>query len=102
TTNVNESVLTDVSGVLVHINGLEVSHAFRRWLIATAKFGYEIDDYIGSLRQDHRYVASLGMIYKLNRELWIKGEFREEWLTSDVPNANYAATIALVGLGLQR
>jgi hypothetical protein len=102
TTNVNESVLTDVSGVLVHNNGLEVSHALRRWLIATAKFGYEIDDYIGSLRQDHRYVASLGMIYKLNRDLWFKGELREEWLSSNVPNANYAATIALLGLRLQR
>ena len=102
TTNVNESVLTDVSGVLVHGNGLEVSHAFRRWLIATAKFGYEIDDYIGSLRQDHRYLASLSMLYKLNRDLWVKGELREEWLISNIPNSNYAATIALIGLRLQR
>ncbi|HEV2958197.1 MAG TPA: outer membrane beta-barrel protein [Xanthobacteraceae bacterium] len=102
TTNVNESVLPDVSGVLVHNNGLEVSHALRRWLIATAKFSYEIDDYIGSLRQDHRYVASLGMMYKLNRDLWFKGELREEWLSSNIPNSNYAATIALLGLRLQR
>jgi hypothetical protein len=101
-TNVNESVLTDVSGVLVHSNGLEVSHAFRRWLIATAKFGYEIDDYIGSLRQDHKYLAGLSMTYKLNRDFWLKGELREEWLSSNIPNSNYAATIALVGLRLQR
>ena len=101
-TNVNESVLTDVSGVLVHNNGLEISHALRRWLIATAKFGYEIDDYIGSLRQDRRYVASLAMSYKVNRDLWFKGELREEWLTSNVANANYAATVALIGLRLQR
>jgi hypothetical protein len=102
TTNVNESVLTDVSGVLVHINGLEVSHALRRWLIASAKFGYEIDDYIGSLRQDHRYVVGLSMLYKMNRDFWLKGELREEWLTSNIPNSNYAATVALVGLRLQR
>jgi hypothetical protein len=102
TTNVNESVLTDVSGVLVHNNGIEISHALRRWLIATAKFGYETDDYIGSLRQDHRYVASLAIAYKLSREFWLKGELREEWLVSNVPNANYAATVALLGLRLQR
>jgi hypothetical protein len=102
TTNVTEAVLTDVSGVLVHGNGLEVSHAFRRWLIATAKFGYEIDDYIGSLRQDHKYVASLAMTYKLNRDLWLKSELREEWLISNIPNSNYAATIALIGLRMQR
>jgi hypothetical protein len=101
-TNVNESVLTDVSGVLVHNNGLEISHALRRWLIATAKFGYGIDDYIGSLRQDHRYTASLALAYKLSREFWLKGELREEWLSSNVPNSNYAATVALVGLRLQR
>jgi hypothetical protein len=101
-TNVNESVLTGVSGVVVHTNGLEVSHALRRWLIASAKFGYEIDNYIGSLRQDHRYVAGLAMTYKLNRELWLKGELREEWLTSNIPISNYAATIALIGLRLQR
>jgi hypothetical protein len=102
TTNVNESVLTDVSGVLVHNNGLEISHALRRWLIATAKFGYGIDDYIGSLRQDHRYVASLAIAYKLSREFWLRGELREEWLNSNVPNSNYAATVALLGLRLQR
>ena len=101
-TNVNESVLPDVSGVLVHSNGIEVSHALRRWLIATAKFGYETDDYIGSLRQEHRYTASLAIAYKLSREFWLKGELREEWLSSNIPNSNYAATIALLGVRLQR
>jgi hypothetical protein len=27
---------------------------------------------------------------------------REEWLTSNIPISNYAATIALIGLRLQR
>jgi hypothetical protein len=102
TTTVNESVLTDVSGVLVHNNGIEISHALRRWLIVTGKFGYGIDDYIGSLRQDHRYAASLAVAYKLSREFWLKGELREEWLSSNIPNSNYAATVALLGLRLQR
>ncbi|HXW24503.1 MAG TPA: outer membrane beta-barrel protein [Xanthobacteraceae bacterium] len=101
-TTVDESVLPDVSGVLRHDNGIEISHALQRWLITTVKFGYGIDDYIGSLRQDHRYVASLGMTYKLNRELWLKGELRQEWLASNIPLSNYAATIALIGLRVQR
>jgi hypothetical protein len=102
TTTVTESVLTGVSGVLQHNNGIEVSHALRRWLIVTAKFGYGIDDYIGSLRQDHRYAAALALSYKLNRDFWLKAELREEWLSSNIPNSNYAATVALVGLRLQR
>jgi hypothetical protein len=101
-TTVDESVLQRVSGVLRHDNGIEISHALRRWLIATTKFGYEIDDYIGSFRQDHRYVASLAMTYKISRDLWFKSELREEWLSSNVPNSNYWATIALIGLRLQR
>jgi hypothetical protein len=102
TTSVDEAVLTGVSGVLHHNNGIEISHAFRRWLIVTAKFGYGIDDYIGSPRQDHRYAASLAVAYKLSREFWLKGELREEWLSSNIPNSNYAATVALLGLRLQR
>jgi hypothetical protein len=103
-TTVDESVLAGVSGVVRHDNGIEISHALRRWLIATAKFGYGIDDYVGSFpfRHDQRYAASLGVIYKLNRDLWAKGEVRQEWLISNIPLANYAATIALVGLRLQR
>ncbi|HML15327.1 MAG TPA: outer membrane beta-barrel protein [Xanthobacteraceae bacterium] len=102
TTTVDESVLPEVSGVVRHNNGIEISHALRRWLITTVKFGYGIDDYIGEFRQDHRYLASLGIIYKLNRDLWLKGELRQEWLISNIPNSNYAATIATIGLRLQR
>jgi hypothetical protein len=101
-TAVDESVLPDVSGVLRHDNGIEISHALRRSLITTVKFGYGVDDYIGSIRQDHRYLASLGLTYKLNRDLWLKSELRQEWLVSNIPLSNYAATIALIGLRLQR
>jgi len=101
-TTVDESVVPDVSGVLRHDNGIEISHALRRWLIATVKFGYGIDDYVGSFRQDHRYLASLGVTYKLSRDLWLKGELRQEWLSSNIPLSNYAATIGLIGLRLQR
>jgi len=101
-TTVDESVVPDVSGVLRHDNGVEISHALRRWLITTVKFGYGIDDYIGSFRQDHRYLASLGLTYKLSRDLWLKGELRQEWLSSNIPLSNYAATIGLISLRLQR
>jgi hypothetical protein len=101
-TTVDESVVADVSGVLRHDNGIEISHALRRWLITTVKFGYGIDDYIGIFRHDQRYLASLGLTYKLNRDVWLKGELRQEWLISNVPFSNYAATIALIGVRLQR
>ena len=63
---------------------LQVDHAFRRWLIATGKFVYGNDDYIGSDRDDNRYSASAALTYKLTRELWLKTEYRHDWLRSSV------------------
>ena len=31
-------------------------------------------------RLDNRYFASVGMTYKLNRDIWLKTEVRQDWL----------------------
>lgn len=98
----DESTLVDVSGVLRRDFGLQLDHAFRRWLIGTARIGYGHDDYEGSSRKDDRYVASVGVIYKLTREMQLKAELRREWMRSNAPGFDYTANIALVGLRLQR
>ena len=71
-----------VSGDLSRDFGLQVDHAFRRWLIGTAKIGYGIDDYVGLARIDQRWFASIGLIYKLTREHAAQGEIRRDWLIS--------------------
>jgi hypothetical protein len=98
----DESTLPGVSGVLRRDGGLQVDHAFRRWLIGTAKLGYGVDLYRGSTREDDRYLASVGIVYKLTRDVQMKGELRREWMKSNVPGASYDANIALVGVRLQR
>jgi hypothetical protein len=100
----DESVLPGVSGVLRRDAGLEVNHAFRRWLIGSFRLGYGIDEYISPANEriDHRYAVSAGITYKLTRTVQIKGEVRREWLRSNVPGADSAATVALIGLRLQR
>jgi len=90
------------SGVFTRNVGVEVEHAFRRWLIASVKFNYGVDDYVGSPRKDDRYAISGTLIYKLNRMMQLKAELREEWLRSSVPSAEYTATVMLLGLRLQR
>lgn len=102
TTTAAESTLVDVAGVLRRDVSLEVEHAFRRWLIATAKVGYGLDEYVGSDRKDDRYGASLALTYKLTRTAQIKGEFRQEWLRSNLPGNDYTASIVMLGLRLQR
>jgi hypothetical protein len=97
-----ESPLFLVSGVLTRQVGLQVDHAFRRWLIGTARIGYARDIYAGNLRRDNRYVAGTSLSYLLTRELWLKGEFRQEWERSNVPGSNYVASIWMIGLRLQR
>jgi hypothetical protein len=99
---VDESVLPGVSGALTREVGLQIDHSFRRWLIGTLKLGYGQDDYEGSTRVDDRYSVSSALTYKLTREIHIKGEFRREWLRSNVEGVDYTANIAMVGLRFQR
>jgi len=54
------------------------------------------------LRRDDRYVASASLSYLLTRDLWLKGEYRQEWEHSNVPGSNYVASIWLLGVRLQR
>jgi hypothetical protein len=101
-TTITESPLLLVAGVLTRQIGVEVDHAFRRWLIGTAKFSVARDLYAGSIRMDDRYVASAALTYLLTRELALKGEVRQEWERSNIPGSNYVASIWLLGLRLQR
>ena len=122
-----ESTLAGVSGVLSRDFGLQLDHAFRRWLIGTVKLGFGWDVYQGSStatsgtsstalcdcvvstpggttadRVDKRYTAGLGITYKVDRTTWIKGEFRQDWLRSNVTGVDYNASTVLFGLRLQQ
>ena len=97
-----ESVVAGVSGTLKRDAGVEVEHRFRRYLIGTFRLGYGLDDYVGSTREDRRFATSAALTYKLTRTLHIKGELRYEMLRSNSAGADYDATIALLGLRLQR
>jgi hypothetical protein len=101
-TTINESPLSGVSGTFTRQIGVHVEHAFRRWLIGTVGFTYARDVYVGDIRRDNRYIASVAMTYILTRELQLRAEFREEWQHSNIPGSNYAASIWLAGLRLQR
>jgi hypothetical protein len=101
-TLVSETTVAGTSGVFTHNAGIEVEHAFRRWLAGSLKFNFGVDNYVGSPRVDDRYAISASLIYKLNRMMQLKAEVREEWLRSTVPTADYTATVMLLGMRLQR
>jgi hypothetical protein len=98
----DETTLSGASGVLRRDLGLQVDHAFRRWLIGTARMGVGLDGYEGVSREDKRYLAALALTYKLSPLWYLRGELRREWLRSNTPGVDYTADIALIGLKLLR
>ena len=101
TSSINETTLEGVSGSLSRDYSVQVDHAFRRWLIGTAKFGYGTTDYEGA-RFDRRYFAEADLIYKLTRTFAIKGTLRRDWLKSDAPGVNSSETVMMLGVRVQR
>jgi hypothetical protein len=101
-TTVAESTLVGVSGSFTRETALQVDHAFRRWLVATLKFTRGFDDYVGSPREDYRYIASSALAYNVGREIIIRGEYRQEWRYSNEPGNNYWAHVWLIGARFQR
>jgi hypothetical protein len=119
-----ESTIAGVSGVFSRDIGVQVDHSFRRWLIGSVKLGAGFDSYKGSDisgttaticdcvvstpggtaadREDKRFSAGLGLTYKLNRTTQIKGEFRQDWLRSNVSGNDYTASIFMLGLRFQQ
>ena len=93
-----ETTVPGASGVLTRNAGIEVEHAFRRWLIGAVKFNYGLDDYVGSARKDDRYSIGGTLTYKLNRWAQAKGEVRQEWLRSTIPGVDYDATVFMLGM----
>ena len=100
-TSIDETTLPGTSGVLTHTYTVEVDHDFRRWLTAIGKFTYGTLDYQGDVRRDKIYSASGDLIYKLNRNLWLKGTLRRDILDSNVPLAGSQATVVMLGVRLQ-
>ena len=101
TTSIDETTVPGVSGVLTHTYTAEVDHDFRRWLTAIGKFTWGTQQYQGDDRFDRFYSLSGDLIYKLNRNIWLKGTLRRDWLDSNQPGNSTASTVMMMGVRLQ-
>lgn len=101
TSSIDETTLPGASGVISRDYSLQVDHAFRRWLIGTAKAGYGTSDYDGS-RFDKRYFVEGDLIYKLSRTFQLKAQVRRDWLESSAVGASSNATVVMLGIRVQR
>jgi hypothetical protein len=100
-TQIAETTLPLTSGVLVHTYTFEVDHDFRRWLTGIGKFTYGTYDYQDNIRKDQTYSVEGDLIYKLNRNFWIKGTLRHDILASNVPLSSSNETVVMLGVRLQ-
>ena len=100
-TQIAETTLPLTSGVLVHTYTFEVDHDFRRWLTAIGKFTYGTYDYQGDIRRDKTYSIEGDLVYKMTRNLWVKGTLRRDILDSNVPLGSSTSTVVMLGVRLQ-
>ena len=100
-TQIAETTIPGSPGTLVRTYTGEVDHDFRRWLTAIGKFTYGTYDYQGQNRNDQSYSIEGDLIYKLNRNFWVKGKLRRDILDSNAVGASSAATVVMLGVRLQ-
>jgi hypothetical protein len=100
-TQIAETTLPGVSGVLAHTYTFEVDHDFRRWLTGIGKFTYGTLDYQGDNRTDKIYTLSGDLIYKMTRNLWVKGTLSYNVLDSSSPGSSSKSTVVMLGVRLQ-
>jgi hypothetical protein len=100
-TSIDETTVPGVSGVLTHTYTTEVDHDFRRWLTAIGRFTWGTQAYQGESRFDHIYSISGDLIYKMTRNLWLKGTLRRDILDSNIMGSSSASTIVMLGVRLQ-
>jgi hypothetical protein len=101
TTSIDETTVPGVSGVLTHIYTFEVDHDLRRWLTAIGKFTYGTYDYEGDGRFDRSFSIEGDLVYKMTRNLWLKGTLSRNILASNIPGNSTASTVVLLGVRVQ-
>ena len=100
-TQLVETMLPGTAGILVRTHTFEVDHNFRRWLTGIGKFTFGTLDYQGNVRRDQTYSVSGDLIYKMNRNIWLKGTLRRDWLESNVPGTSSNSTVVMLGVRVQ-
>ena len=73
------------------------------WPVPPAAYdpGAGAQAYQGDLRFDRIYSITGELVYKLARDLWVRGTLRRDILDSNQPGSSSAATVAMLGVRLQ-
>lgn len=97
-----ESNLAGTAGSLARQGGVEVRHAFRPWLVATAGLTYTATDYAGVRLSTQELDETAGVEYYLNREWTALARYRHTDYTTTALNANYSDDEVRFGMRWRR
>lgn len=101
-TEFEETVQPGSPGAVARTVGVDVSHALRRNLIATASLAETFADYAGIDRRDDTLQATLGVEYRMTPTLAVRASYAYERVDSDVPGIDTTDNTVFVGIRVQR
>lgn len=97
-----ETTVTGVGGIKVQAVGLDLRHAFHRYLIGTAGISYSDAQYAGSTLAENELRETLGLEYFLNRETVLFGRYAHANFNSNAANASYDSNEVRLGVRIRR
>ena len=98
---VKETTQVDVSGVLHGALGFSVDHELLRQLLLHAEFSYASEEFEGSTREDDLFLAALSVKYMLNRNYFLRADYRFRRRESTVATEEFDQNVFTVRFGAQ-
>ncbi len=98
---VKETTQVDVSGVLHGALGVSVDHELLRQLLLHAEFSYANEEFEGSTREDDLFLAALSVKYMLNRNYFLRADYRFRRRESTVATEEFDQNVFTVRFGAQ-
>jgi len=77
-------------------SSLRVAHDFSASVLALGRFIYEDRDYDRSTRREHLFGVDLGVIYRVDRGLFLEGQYLFRYQEGDGGSSGYRRNIVLV------
>ncbi len=101
-TDFNDSTTVGQSGSLARTAGVELRHAFRRHLIATAAVTHTMTDYQGVSLRERDTTANLGAEYFLNQTTTLYSRYSHTWFDTTTPGGDYAIDSIRFGVRIRQ
>jgi hypothetical protein len=102
TTNLADTTTAGASGAVARAYSIDLTHALLRNLTLGANLTYSTDDYAGLPINDHSIQFGAHADYNVTRDIILRASASHTDFVSNLPGSNYAGSVFMLGLKLQR